>query len=410
MFWNRQKRPEFKAIAANDTKTLTARHGTYFRTATFEQRPLHQEDGSYAEEFAWKEYHEAYQNQDGDRLWTINKVKIEKDNGQIIIKGRPQAENHTFMQALESLAQFETFQKSQYPDQDPAEEIRTLGLKHFKAFAEREGILWDKRETPHILPHPEAIPPGAFKPEDIEAARKAAQKTAELPAPPQGDILAEIFNAAATTGNLDLALDGLIRESIIDKFHGQLSSFRTNFSYLISDYRQEEYNANNISNLTQLTKRSSKIIYCITTEYKGYDRYSKVKKARRHGFALYDLELSYNILKDLEKTGVDVSPLVTMLHTYEMATHLIYAQKLFKICRDFPQNTIDEANNIRTALADAEMIYKDYLNQQPREIYEDLKAKVTSGETPKMPAFIEKFLDLYQEKKRLYQTPVKPAK
>ena len=393
MWWNK-KEPNTPEKASK-----TARFGTYFRTACFEQHPLHRDDGSYAKEHAWKEYHEAHQLNGSPFLWSISKIKIENENGDTLIKSRPQVENLTFMEALERLAQYENFQKSQYPDQSPDAEIKELGTKHFKAFALREGILWDKEQTPHILKHPDALPQGQFHSSDVAVARETLAATPEFSMPVKNNILSEIFSAATSRSNVDLALHGLQCLNITNRFASCISSLAYDLSNVCSDPLKQESEIQGLTKKSiKLWPRSSALIHSTVRETYSRGLYRQ-SWSRPYGWALQRIDTAAQELQELKKEGKDITSLTEMLYICEMATHLLYAQALLNVCRNSPGLAKMEAPVIQTALDDAERIYTQHMNMETRALYESLKQNVASGETPRVPDFIKNFADEYAENK-----------
>lgn len=407
MFWS--KAPQKTEKAENPASPLIARHGTYCRTATFEQQPLHRDDGSYAADYVWKEYHEAYQ-QNGTHLWTINKIKIENENGKTVYKCRPQSENLPLLETLEELRRFESFQQSQYPGQNAAAEIADLGFRHFKAFAEREGLLWDKDAAPKALPHPEALPPGTYLAEEVEAARRRAHDTTAQPVA-AGDTLAQIFMAAASSQNIELALDNMTKTGLADQFREMVSGFQSALKEMIKE--TVPTNAMlyfNDETPPRLCERLAKTLW--TKKEKKYSftgsEWEKRHYTSAYGRVLHRIDEANTCLVKMENTGLDTTPLAALLYASEMATHFICAQQLFSYCRKFPSHTENHTNEIQSALADAELVYKNHLGQESRELYESMKAGVSNGDEPKVPAFIQEFLNNYDQKRQRHYAAPRP--
>ncbi len=402
--WNNKK--EETGIKKTFEGECVPKFGTYCRTAAFEQRPLPKEDGSFATELGWTEYHEAFQPA-GSLLWSINKVKLTEENGEKFITTRLQRSDMTFMTALQKLVEYEAFQKELYPDQDKSAQVKGLGLKHYKAFATREGILWNeisKVDEPLTMIHEEALPHGKFKQSAVDEARQIVEAKEKLPEPAietETDVLTAVFNNAAAAGNIDLALKGLNQASLLESFRKQLSDFEINLAKIINGNPTQTCESRNLHIPAKLCNRSARLL--LKEEYR-YSQYSyetayTLHTMRWFGYAVRDLDLANEHLTKLEKTGQDIKPLKKLLLIFEMATHLVYAKKLFKYCQANPAQAEKESGNIKTALNDAEMILTQHLDQHLRELFETLKQDVSSNNPLQIPAIIPNFQKTYLEAK-----------
>jgi hypothetical protein len=185
---------------------MDVQFGVYCRTSAFSQ---HIDVGS--------EYLQAIRNE-GDKSWRIEKVEERRNTksyavsfSETLIKAEPFTgkERVTFLEAMNFLSKWEImhFEFGRAPVDDSC--IQKLGYKHFKAFAEREGVIFDDVDGTASL-YKGYVPKGIFSKKTLEKAERIANTPViEASKGWRPGMLSDIFGKISFTGHLDTLLENL---------------------------------------------------------------------------------------------------------------------------------------------------------------------------------------------------------
>lgn len=362
MFWSRKSQKN-----KNPAGPPAARHGTYCRTATFEQTPPQRDDTLPANGNVQKEYLEAYQ-QDGSPLWTVNRIRIENKNGKAFYQCLPQADNLPLPEALGALQKFESFQQGRYPGQNIAAEIADLGLRHHRAFAEREGTLWDK---------------GAPQPPTADNTRIRMFMAASTAPPSFETALKSMFDPADRTFS-QIYNDASGKNKPPGSFSSDRFSLAREFTTRIMEL------AFGSSSMNAYPQLSTDLRNPVTVPNKLWPRQSAHRteipgatkeryRRNAHGDCLETIDGANHILCLIEKNGEDVTPLRQMLFAFEVFINLNYVQSMTKYCAKNPDKAAAATPGMQLALQDALTIMENHTDRNTRPLCKALMSKFIDG-------------------------------
>lgn len=223
----------------------------------------------------------------------------------------------TFNDVLDEMAKFERqCQRAEetFALQQPAADA--MGFKHFRAFAEREGYVFDMKGLPHARPHRDVLPvsPAAFLQSDIDRADKNLQRPENEfgnngPASkvPQTHFLFDQFTRAAHLNRLDDKLAELRVLDILDRF--------TTHVRHAHDHLQT---------------------YC--------EKYQELGQGGLIDDALDALRLAGAAVRQLKAYGVDSADFESFVLQCKVTCHVLHAEGLYDLMNrgagDFAQNEI----------------------------------------------------------------------
>lgn len=287
--------------ALPDNRVLHPLFGTYCSTETFSEKGQKNGDRHV--------HYEAHLDDPVRKTWTVSKIVTDTRTG--INPYRPKVTNHVhpvkakvnFREAAGILADFErdclarpaTFGRL-YPDA-PA-----MGFLHFKAFAEREGYVFDTQGKPHARPNLNALPLGcSFYQEDVDSASRHVERPADEfdnngPASklPNTHFLFDQFTQAVHRSGYSDSLNGLRALSLLDRFadlvdeaHGHLSEYCEKYSQL--GYGGLIDDALGQLDLAESALKQLKAYNVDTTEYDSFLLQCRITCHVLHAEGLYDL-------------------------------------------------------------------------------------------------------------------------
>jgi hypothetical protein len=231
---------------APDNKTLHPLFGTYCKTETYSVTD--------ADKNTSQIHCDAYMDDPVAKTWTVAKTVRRLQPSFNPYKRKTITHVHkvkskvSFKEAAAELARFEAECRKKPAVFAPMfPESASMGFVHFKAFAEREGYIFDTKGLLHARPDEKALPAGfSFFDEDIESANKHLARPANefdnngpMSKTPNTHFLLDHFTRAARENDFDSAttsarvlniLDRFVEQ--VDKAHGKLSEYCRKFQEL----------------------------------------------------------------------------------------------------------------------------------------------------------------------------------
>jgi hypothetical protein len=318
-------------------------------------------------------FYEAYLEDPVAKTWAVSRVtRLPKPSLSIL---RRDVETHTqvvkkglsLQSALEEMAEFERNCRGRpkdftvsYPD------AGAMGFAHFKAFAEREGYVFDEEYRPLPRPAREALPPGAsFFDSDLDSAAKHLRRPAEefrndgpLSRAPNAHFLLDRFTAAAHSYDYNQALAATRILNILDRFASQIGTVEEKL-----------------------------------TEYCG--KYRELGQGGLIDDALKALDTADGSIRQMKAYGVDTKEFEFFLQQCQVTCHVLHARGLF-----------DLMNRGEGDFAHNEALFKSRVDKAA-EVYGHIDASKEGGDTLKnmivqpgplsVPPTIGKFVAHYKE-------------
>lgn len=356
-----------------DNKCLHPIFGTYCRTETYSA-----ED---AEKNMTHIHCEAYMDDPIAKTWTVAKVVRELIPSFNPYKRKTKTHVHklkskvNFREAAAELASFEAKCKEKPAVFNPIfPEAAAMGFSHFKAFAEREGYVFDAKNIPRARPDAAALPPGAsFFDEDIASADKNLQRPAN-----------EFDNngPASKAPNAHFVLDQFTRAAHSGDFHAATSSARV------------------LNILDRLVDQIDKV-HAKLSEY--CDKYQELGQGGLISDAETLLVASEAAVRQMKAYGVDTKEFESFVLQCRISCYVLHAEGLYGLMQsgkgDFDAN---------------EELFKSRVNQA-MEAYKQidssddgmktLKNMIVQMPEPKVPAAIGEFVARYKKARKDYDHP-----
>lgn len=190
---------------------------------------------------------EAYRDRPDADSWTVRRVlqTANAASGQARTSSDVQGQRMGFAEAMASLIRFEEYHRGNtlgfsviYPD------AAAMGFNHYRAFAEREGYVFDVNARPHARPGPGLLPAaGIFADSDIARADKHLQRPEQEfgPAPatrrlPDTLFLFDAFNRRAIGKRQGNELASLRVLNLMDGFTNNIASMNAQLLDYSTDY------------------------------------------------------------------------------------------------------------------------------------------------------------------------------
>lgn len=364
---------------ATGRKSLNPIFGTSCQTQTYGLRAYHR--GHYHIHL------EAVMDDPVKKTWSVHKVVHTSDTGYTIFPTAQNTKNYVhklksgvpFHQALETLTDFERSCKSRPNDfavQTP--EAAEMGFDHFRAFAEREGYVFDTQGKPHARPNSKMLPAGAiFAQTDVNNAnRHLARPDNEFdnngPASktPNTHFLFEQFTKATHRQTLQERLTQLRVLDILDHFIDQVKDAHTHL--------QE---------------------YC--THYQELGRGGLITDAED------SLRLAGVSLRQLKAYGIDTTVFENFVLQCEITCHVLHAEGLYDLMNtrqgDFAQNETLFKERVAKAL---EAFSKIDNSDRGLQTLQDM---IVQTPKPAVPYSITRFIENYDTQKNAFRPLNRPG-
>lgn len=371
---------ETKRDAQDLSEPFVTKYGTWCRTC------LVREDEALP-----VEYLEAFQQDDGTHRWSLKKVSREEKGDEEIVSARTFRKNIHFLQAMAEMAAFE-HSRDTLPGEITGANAEELGAKHYRAFAEREGVVFDTNDMPHLREHPEVTPDGQFRVADLDRGAKAVKAAQSQPVVNgEEDLLSDIFNDLAPRGNYDAVLDALVQAGKMKEFGDAISDFSNKLSAI---GRQPAYVKKRRVN-PGLPKRRF-----VPEKRDVAYKWSDGDVDYRYGNADYAfdaLERAHDAMKTLSQKGLDTSQAERFLHKCMATAYLVHAQGYFVALKNSYGSSSNEsyAAQARALEKKAAAYCKKHLGIKKAEDFDRLKQSVIQGSVMSTPPFIRDFIQAH---------------
>lgn len=339
----------------------------------------------------WQAFHDG-QDANGNDTWAVQSVEttVLQDGTVLEVPQDISTDNRglTPMEAVSKLAAFEAialedqdvYELVGASDSKTVEQLREeMGYEHFKAFGEREGLLFDAQDiTPYVRQNERVLPRGGrFKKIDREAADKRWKEGRDRIANAQVDaqsLLDGVVANAPKTATIDRVLQSYKAVDIMDEFARKVENARSNLETYVERYKhknQGEYIENATLSLvdkksgalTVLQQLKSERILRDTTEFERFVKEAHIACMVIHGQAMLDM-LGRGAFDD-QKERLEVEKSLRQLEKDMEKQATAYA---------LPSDTISKAKN----------------------------AMATPG-GPKMPELLKNYFVHYKQRKTEYE-------
>ncbi len=367
----------FKAPPSSppDNKCLHPIFGTYTRTESYSVTD--------ADDTVSHIHCEAYMDDPVKKTWTVAKVIHQSKPAGVINPFKRKSVTHVhkvktkvnFREAAAELADFEAKCKEKpkifvtiFPE-GPA-----MGYAHFKAFAEREGYIFDTKNIPRARPDAQALPAGcSFFDEDIASANKNLQRPADEfdnngPASkaPNAHFLLDQFTRAAHSSDYKEATQSLRVLNILDRF------------------------------VDQIDKAHGKL-----TEYCG--KYHELG----HGGLITDAEdlltAAEASVKQMKAYGVDTKEFESFVLQCKISCYVLHAEGLYGLMNQGKGDFDANEELFKSRVNQAMEAYKQIDNSDAGMT--TLKNMIVQMPEPSVPAAIGAFVDRYKGARKNYDHP-----
>lgn len=290
-------------LSAPDNKVLHPIFGTYCRTETYSS-----ED---AEKNVSLTHCEAYLDDPVAKTWTVSKVTHQNVPAGRINPFKRKTVTHvhkvkskvSFKEAAADLAAFEAQHKEKPAVFSPVfPEANAMSFTHYRAFAEREGYVFDTKNIPRAKPDAEALPANcSFFDEDIASARKNLARPANEfdnngPASkvPNAHFLLDHFTRAANDSNFHTATSSLRVLNILDRFVDQVDKAHAKLTEYCGKYQELGYgglisDAEDLLAGAEASVRQMKAYGVDTTNFESFVLQCKISCYVLHAEGLYGL-------------------------------------------------------------------------------------------------------------------------
>lgn len=189
----------------------------------------------------------AYREAANQDQWTVQRITHTGNSktGESWVKADTLGQHMGFEDALEMIAQYESYHRGNTQGFRPLfPDIPALGFEHFRAFAEREGYIFDRDGKAHPRPALGIVPEGGeFSAEAIASADKNCQRPAHEFGPaapsrrlPDTVFLFDAFNRKAIGKKHSSELASLRVLNLMDTFVRHIETFSTHLQSYRADY------------------------------------------------------------------------------------------------------------------------------------------------------------------------------
>lgn len=255
------------------------------------------------------QHFEAHLDDPVKKTWTVSKVVTTIQGGFNPYRQKSTVSTHlvkskvSFKEAVEQLVALEKDCKDKpalfstlYPD------APVMGFLHFKAFAEREGYVFDTNGKPHARPNARVLPLGfTYNVEDVDSANSRVLRPEDEfdnngPASklPNTHFLLDNFTKAANKDDFQTSLNGQRAMNILDGFVDHIEKANTQLEKYCKDYRLGGQgglidDADRSLQLAESSLRQLRAYGVDTTEYDHFVLQCRVAAFVLHAEGLYDL-------------------------------------------------------------------------------------------------------------------------
>lgn len=323
---------------------------------------------------------EAYLDNPLQNTWTVQLVDEVVENRNSVFKMQAYSEARTlksgisFIDAIDMLAAFEKDIEGDTGNFRPTVPNATLlDFLHFRAFAEREGYVYDVSGSAQARPDANALPPDAFFYEaDVERADKHMQRPPE--AFQDGNVQSKIPHAHFLFDHFRVAAQKrAIPEtrviSLMDHFVGHISTMNQKLHE-----------------------------YCATYEQLG--------KGGLIIDAEQSLDTAFSVLNQLKAYGLDISGFEKFAQECRVTCGMLHAIGIYDLMSRGKADTVVNEPIFQKRLSDTVAAYKKIDASSEGEA--TLKHLITHAERPEVPPAIQAFLDGHKKARDAFYRPAPP--
>lgn len=304
------------------------------------------------------------------KTWSVQRVTMMIEaSGKSSLSAHRTHSHIPFPVALQLISQLERNHRENTANYTPLfPEPPHMGFEHFKAFAEREGYIFDREGQAHPRPHPAALPDGIdFPPENVASADRHVARSVDdftanghLSKLPNTLFVLNSFNRVAARKGVHESLAEMRVMDLLERFVASID---------VAHAKMDEY-CRNYQNLGQ-----------------GH----LMDEAQR---ALLIAETG---VKQMKAYGVETREFESFVAQCRIAGHIVHAQALFDLMRRQKGDFDDLERDFKLAYTEAVTAYSQ-LDPRP-EALNALKAAITHAGAPALPPAIRIFIDTYREQK-----------
>lgn len=333
-------------------------------------------------------YYEAYRDHPQADSWTVRQYVVTESSqdGKSYITTGILDHRLPFARALALLARHEGENHKQPTLYSPLfPNAAALRFNHFRAFAEREGYVFDIDGKPHARPGPGLVPEGAtFDQAALDAADRHLERPLEEfgPVPlarrlPDTLFLFDAFNRRAIGKQQGSELAGLRVLNLMDGFVGRIDKMNAALA---------AYAAAHLSPAAP--------VHIATAE-------KELVQAR-------------NQLRQIAAYGMDVSAFEKMADECSIVIQVMHAQGIYDQLRRSPAQFDDLEAQFKKCANQAMALYTDLAKKLPQppkgdEGYVALQEMIIQGGAPVLPGTIATFVTRYRQQRNLMIAPAKAA-
>lgn len=334
----------------------------------------------------------AYREAANQDQWTVQRITHTGNSktGESWAKADTLGQHMGFEDALEMIAQYENYHRGNTQGFRPLfPDVPALGFEHFRAFAEREGYIFDRDGKAHPRRAPGTLPEGGeFSAEAIASADKNCQRPAHE------------FGSAAPSRRLPdtvFLFDAFNRKAIGKKHSSELASLR-------------------VLNLMDTFVRH---IETFSTHLQSYRTdYLKPGGGARISAAELSLVQARNQLRQMQAYGVDTAAFEKLTQECAIIACVAQAQGTYDQLRRQMGNFDELETLFKTRASEALRLYealekgnlakdKDVASRYA-EGYTALQEMMIQGGAPSVPGAIMNFVERYRSE-RAKMIPSSPA-
>lgn len=325
------------------------------------------------------EYFEAFLDDPGKCTWSVTRVTVEGSGANARRRVKPVSEKIDFAKALDLVASFEKNCLARPQDHTPLLlDPSDLGFSHYRAFAEREGYVFDEDDRPHARPHANSLPAGKnFRQRDIDRANRHMQRAADD------------FYTVGTRRKIPNTL------FLFDAF--TRAALRTDMPDRISEGRVVSLLDTYMRKITEARDRLRE--YC--------DTYEQLGKGGLIDSATQSLEAADILLRQLAGYHVNTEKFILFNRQCMVMCHVLHAQGLYDLMYKGKGDFIENEKTFNERVGKA---FECYRKIDPSEDgLRALEQMIRYAPHPSLPPAIDSFIDNYHAQRLDYTTKQQSA-
>lgn len=345
--------------------------GTYCRTQTFALKPAHSSKAKHV-------HYEIYLEDPASQTWSVNKVTqtirhsfyMGKEENTVDIARV--SKGLDFMDAVKALSEYERdFRASPALYSPLVPEPAQMEHLHYKAFAEREGYVFDTAGHPHARRHPGVMPQGTFNQSDIDSANKNLERPDDafdnigtVNKAPSALFIFDSFNHAASRHTAPAALRETRVINLLDQYAAHVTAAHDKMK-----------------------------VYC--------EKYDELGQGGLLTEAEEELSIAEACVTQLKAYSVDMDKFESFIRQCTIVCHVLHAQGLYDLMNrglgDYEQNE----TAFKDCVMKASSAYRTLPGATEKGVF-DLQDMIVQSPVPEIPASIPFFLANYKKQREEY--------